>query len=94
MPCQYETPGESLANMQRDLDQRTAWLCWACETVDDCSAMPVKYPPDLEQWWHAHQEADRNRRTLEGIRAKAAERRKAVLAKLTDEEKDILGLED
>ena len=47
---------------------------------------------EVREWWAEHKEFDRIRREHERLLAEALNKKKSALAKLTDEEKDILGL--
>ena len=46
----------------------------------------------VEAWWEAHKKEDERRRAKELAERVKEERRKAALAKLTDEDRKILGL--
>ena len=71
----------------RNLDDLTAQLCGLCETSD------VKaYSLELQIWWRDHQKADAIRQQREIEQAKAEKAKKSGLAKLTDYEKKVLGL--
>lgn len=47
---------------------------------------------ELREWWEAHQEADRKEREREARAQKRKEIREQALARLTEEEKEALGL--
>jgi hypothetical protein len=47
---------------------------------------------EVRDWWEAHQEADRKAREARERKAHDAQVRKEALAKLTPEEKKILGI--
>jgi len=46
----------------------------------------------LQEWWLDHQKRDRDRKRREIIAAEKAAKKQAALAKLSDEDKKILGL--
>ena len=47
---------------------------------------------ELREWWEAHQEADRKERDREARAQKRKEIKEQALARLTEEEKEALGL--
>lgn len=47
---------------------------------------------EIRSWWMKHQKADQARREAEAKQRRELETRKAALAKLTPEEKKLLGL--
>jgi hypothetical protein len=47
---------------------------------------------EVRDWWEAHQEADRKAQEAKDERARKAKLKKDALAKLSDEEKKILGI--
>ena len=53
----------------------------------------TKIARDLANWWEDHQEADKTRISGEKEKRRQEKVKKTALAKLTDEEKVILGLE-
>ena len=72
---------------QGDLDRLTAHLCGKLKSVDVTS-----YSLELQMWWRDHQAADKARDDKR-VQENALEARKqAALAKLTDEECELLGL--
>lgn len=52
----------------------------------------IKEARDLADWWEEHQEMDRKREKEEGERARLRKLKKGALAKLTDEERAVLGI--
>lgn len=49
-------------------------------------------PDKLSRWFHEHERKDAARRLEKARRAEAARKKEAALAKLTDEEKSLLGV--
>ena len=47
---------------------------------------------EVREWWQQHQEADRRAREAERIKQERKEAKARALAKLTDEDKILLGL--
>lgn len=72
------------------MHELTRLLCEACGRLQHRHG---GLSPELEAWWREHQEADARRRKEEKRRKNLEQRRDAALAKLTAEERDLLGLE-
>lgn len=68
-------------------DKLVRKLCSKLKTAD-----VTKYSLEMQMWWRDHQEADAAREQHEQDKKIEAEKRAAALAKLTDEEKELLGL--
>ena len=49
---------------------------------------------DVEAWWAEHKRKDEERRRMEEAQRVVAERRASAMAKLTEEEKQALGISD
>jgi predicted RNA-binding protein Jag len=91
MPCQDDGQGEYYARKERQatqvrLDRVTEMLCRLCSQNAD------RLPGDINEWFRKHQEADRKRLAAELAAEVAAQKKAAALAKLTPEEKRMLGL--
>ena len=80
------------------LDQMTADLCTLCNGLSEEEADKVIYDGRnyqarrLANWWDAHQEADRKRLEKEDAERRQKLAKEAVLAKLSPEDREILGL--
>jgi len=72
---------DEVTRLREKTDFLTAQLCWACETLERETAATM--PQKLIIWWEHHKVADENRRQAV---------RRAALAKLTPEERELLGL--
>jgi hypothetical protein len=93
MPCSDWSEYDRIATPELRVSEReverltekvhflTAQLCWAMNEVDNYGASAV--PAELERWWKEHKMLDERRRQ---------EVKKAALAKLTPEERELLGL--
>ncbi len=68
-------------------DKLVRKLCSKLKTVN-----VTKYSLEMQMWWRDHQEADSAREQHEQDKKIEAKKRAAALAKLTDEEKELLGL--
>lgn len=71
-----------------NLDLHTNQLCEFCQSND-----VTQYSLELQIWWRDHQAADRKRLEREQAEAKTEEEKQVALAKLTDYERKLLGLE-
>ena len=75
-------------DLRKRADEATAELCDKLKKTVDVS----KYSLEMQMWWRDHQEADRAREAKEK-EAKAKEKLRATaMKKLTDKERDALGL--
>jgi len=102
MPCTYtETPDEirqnerkRLAHRKTELNKVTKLLCFVMTTLYDGESRPAQVAmalaknTELQNWWSEHQKRDTIREKEE---AREVVKKKA-LAKLSLEEKRILGL--
>lgn len=80
-------------------DAYTKLLCEACHKMqedgrDDRIIYDGKNPEarKLADWWDSHKEFDRKRLLKEGAKSKWDELKKEAISKLTEEERNILGL--
>lgn len=69
----------------------------ACKALNALEAMGKEdflllQDDEVRTWWAAHKEADRAARKAAEVKRARAEAKKQALAKLTDEEKVLLGL--
>ena len=70
-----------------DLDEHTAKLCKFCQDND-----VTKYSLELQIWWRDHKKADKLRLKKEQEEIKKNSDKEEALSKLTDYEKELLGL--
>jgi hypothetical protein len=80
-----------------DTEDLTRLLCRACQTIEDSQdfGWATWNDPDwlaLAAWWEAYLEADRAVKAREAAQAQQQALYEAALAKLTPEERRILGL--
>lgn len=68
-------------------DKLTAELCTAIQKID-----VTQYSLEMQIWWRNHQAADKKRIALELAQTKTEADRQAALSKLTDYERQLLGL--
>lgn len=70
---------EEKAGLVKERDQLAAMLAWACEKLEDYETLRE----DVRGWYSVRRETEERRK---------AEVRKAALAKLTPEERELLGV--
>lgn len=89
-----DDPRAGSPTVQDRLDQATRLLCELCRTIIARAMYEDLIEPsgELSEWWHIHQEKDRIRLLMEQTRKLEEERKQAVLAKLTPEDRKLLGL--
>lgn len=100
MPCRdYDSDVRLVDNpeLKEKLDKTTRLLCFLCGKLELSNIFvpdrEKKTLEELQEWWKEHQEQDRvERKRLQAIEAR--KRLKAnALAKLSTQEKKILGLD-
>ncbi len=82
----YDEP-IGMYGMVGSLNEDTAKLCEYCKGVDITTQSL-----ELQIWWRDHQEADRLREEAEAQQSKDEADTRAALAKLSQREKELLGL--
>jgi len=101
MPCMsYDTNWASSSNdrdikrLKAEADKLARIACKAMtELVKSGHAdFLVLKDDEVRDWWEAHQEADRKAQEAKLERQRRAQVKKEALAKLSDEEKKILGI--
>jgi len=101
MPCQsYDTQWAANSNdyeirkLKTEADRLARIACRAMEALTQAGQADFLLLKDDEtrEWWVAHQEADRKAREKEEARIRQEELKAAALAKLTQEEREALGL--
>lgn len=88
------------------IDTLTQHLCWSMDIIERFmgpnstailrSAKTFSHlnaPHDLIKWWEDHKESDRKRLEREYAIARRANLKKSAMAKLTDAEKEALGIQ-
>ena len=70
------------------INQLTDMLCWILSTKECREYVPLR--EDIDKWWEAHRKTDRLMREKKEKEDK--ELKQSALAKLTAEEKRVLGL--
>lgn len=88
MPCSYYLPGEEVAVLSKRLSKVTAIACALCKQIEmNGNQVPVV----AEAWWKEHKEMDRQREADEARREHRDTKKAEALAKLTPEEREMLG---
>ena len=70
------------------LDEAVEMLCNKCQEIKDIE----NYSLEMQMWWRDHQKADKERLGQEIIEAQERNEKNIALSKLTDYEKNLLGL--
>jgi hypothetical protein len=80
--------------IKREADKLARIACRALEALTQAGQADFLLLKDDEtrEWWVAHQEADRKAREKEEARIRREELKAAALAKLTQEEREVLGI--
>ena len=101
MPCMsYDTNWANRSSdrdikvLKKEADKLARIACKALQALEDMGREDFLLLKDDEvrTWWAAHKEADRKARAAEEEKQRRKEAKERVLAKLTDEEKVLLGL--
>lgn len=101
MPCQsYESSWASSSSdsdvrrLKKEADKLARIACKALtELIKHGKAdFLILKDDEVREWWEAHQEADREEREREAERARKKALKEQALARLTEEEKEALGL--
>jgi hypothetical protein len=88
MPCGFFDPCDS-SDLYKELNEVTQLLCTACKILEATHSLDNK---ELRYWWKKHQEKDRVREESERREAEKEQLKKQAISKLTDKEKEALGL--
>lgn len=89
MPCTTYSQDEQMNEDQNTLARLSRMLCDSCTLLD---RLHVVLPPSCKVWWAAHQREDLLRQQAEDEATSGLARRQLILAKLTPEERRVLGL--
>jgi hypothetical protein len=101
MPCydgggpSYSDNTDELRRMKARIDLLARVACRALTELEDNGIADFLLLRDDEtrEFWEKHKEFDRKRKAEEAEKLRLEEVKKAALAKLTDEEKDALGID-
>lgn len=103
MPCQsydsrwddYDSNSDKIRELKKQADMLARIACKALQELEDNKISEVLLLKDDEvrEWWAKHKEADRKAREAKAEQRRRAQVKKAALSKLSDEEKELLGLD-
>jgi len=101
MPCMsYDTnwaktsSDRDIKRLKQEADKLARIACKALAALEDMGKEDFLLLKDdeIRVWWAAHKEADRAAREAERVKQERKEAKERLLARLTDEEKILLGL--
>ena len=91
MPCRYYSPEEEREMVQLELDKITRIAC-AMGALLKNNDLLDRLPKYARAWYEKHLEIDAQRRAAEAEAKHREKLRKDALSKLTDEERQVLGV--
>ncbi len=101
MPCMsYDTnwarssDDRNVKLLKKEADKLARIACQALQALEDMGKEDFLLLKDdeIREWWKSHKEADRQARAEAEAKQKKKEAKERLLARLTDEEKALLGL--
>ena len=102
MPCQsydsrwddYDSDRDKIRELKKQADMLARIACKALTALEEMEKEDFLLLQDDEvrEWWQEHKEADRKAREAEELKQRKKEAKARAMAKLTDEEKVLLGL--
>ena len=101
MPCMsYDTnwarssTDSDIRRLKKEADKLARIACRALQALEDMGKEDFLLLKDdeIRTWWAAHKEADRAAREAERAKQERKEAKERILARLTEEEKILLGL--
>lgn len=93
MPCTSE-PGRMESELRSINVRLTRMLCLLCTGIDSgCEGeLLIQSNDELREWWQRHKAQDESDRQASVRSAAEARLRASALSKLTDREREVLGL--
>jgi hypothetical protein len=92
MPCDDGSRGGHSVEYV-DRPETIKSLCDACRTLE-AAGLLGRVSERTQRWWKAHKQADAAREQADRERVAKRKKREAVLAKLSKEERRILGVKE
>ena len=101
MPCRdYESDdwdydnSREVAKLKKQVDRLARIACKAMDELvkSGYADFLLLKDDEVREWWEAHQEADRKAKEAEAEKRRKDKIKKDALAKLSDEEKKVLGI--
>lgn len=87
----FRSDGPLTAQEEYPYQRLSVWLCWALKSLDPATIQNYA-DIDLRVWWLNHQEDDARHAQEDADRAAREAIKAAALAKLSNEERDALGI--
>jgi hypothetical protein len=92
MPCRDDFGEAEAARQQIDrLHLATRVACSACGLLEQIGKL-AHLPVESQNWWDKHKRADEARRRREEEEKRQEDRRREIIARLTPEERKLLGV--
>jgi hypothetical protein len=91
MPCQVDDDGQSRNYYLAKASEATRLLCDVMNWIGNAKSHAFTCVPGLEEWWAKHEAEDRARREADARRVSQEQKKRDALAKLTPEERRLLG---
>ena len=101
MPCQsyddnwrsYDSDRDKVKELKKQADMLARIACKALTELEDnkIEDMLLLRDDEVREWWQKHKEDDRKAREAREARERRAAKKNAALAKLSEEEKELLG---
>jgi len=95
MPCMSydDDPGYNNRQWKTKTDMLARIACNALSALEDINpAHPVFFDTEVSEWWNAHKEADAKAQAAKAEGLRRAQVKADALAKLTAEERKVLGV--
>lgn len=102
MPCQsydsrwddYDSNSDKIRELKKQADMLARIACKALQELKDnkIEDMILLRDDEVRQWWQKHKEDDRRAKEAREAKERRAAIKKAALAKLSEEEQELLGL--
>lgn len=102
MPCQsyddnwrsYDDDRDKVKELKKQADMLARIACKALAELEDnkIEDMLLLRDDEVRQWWAKHKEDDRRAKEAREAKERRAAIKKAALAKLSEEEKELLGI--
>jgi len=102
MPCQsydsswdrHDDDRDKIRELKKQADMLARIACKALSELEEnkIEDMLLLRDDEVREWWQKHKEDDRKAREAREARERRAAKKSAALAKLSEEEKELLGL--
>ena len=103
MPCQsyyddnwrsYDSDRDKINELKKQADMLARIACKALQELEDnkIEDMILLRDDEVREWWAKHKEDDRRAKEVREAKERRAAIKKAALSKLSEEEKEVLGI--